>query len=139
MTTLGRLNAALILAISMFLAGCADRSAPTPVVPSTASSPATKQVYVVVQRGQSLDQIARSFRVPKGDIITANNLAPPYSVKPGATLAIPGAAPQLAENSLGPPKTAAPVGAATKLDRAAAAQNAPQPLKAKPAAPGKAI
>src|SRR5215207_91490 len=108
MTTLGRLHTALILAVSMFLAGCADRSAPTPLVTSTASSPAIKQVYVVVQRGQSLDQIARSFRVPKGDIIAANNLAPPYSVKPGATLVIPGAAPQLAEKPLGPPKPAAP-------------------------------
>ena len=136
MTTLGRLHTALILAVSMFLAGCADRSAPTPLVTSTASSPATKQVYMVVQRGQSLDQIARSFRVPKGDIIAANNLAPPYSVKPGATLVIPGAAPQHAENPLGPPKTAAPVRAATRLDRVAAAQNAPQPKK--PAAPEKA-
>jgi LysM repeat protein len=135
MTKLGRLNAALILAISMFLAGCTDRSAPTPVVTSTASSPAAKQVYVVVQRGQSLDQIARSFLVPKADIIAANNLAPPYSVKPGATLVIPGAASQFAENPLGRPKSAAPIRAATKPDRVAAAQNAPQPPKSKQAAP----
>jgi LysM repeat protein len=134
MTTLGRLHAASILAVSMFLVGCADRSASVPPGTATASS-ATKQFYVVVQRGQSLDQIARSFRVSKADIIAANNLVPPYSVQPGTTLVIPGAAPQLAENPPAPPKRAAPAPAATKLDRVAAVQDAPQRPKVKRAAP----
>jgi LysM repeat protein len=45
--------------------------------------------YVRVERGQSLDQLAHQYRVPKQRIITANNLAPPYRVVPGSQLEIP--------------------------------------------------
>ena len=43
---------------------------PAPVEPSVApAASAAKQIYVVVERGQSLDRVARDYRVAKQDII----------------------------------------------------------------------
>jgi lipoprotein NlpD len=130
MKRLRRFYAALLLICGVLLGGCADRSTPAPPVTAAAPSPAANQVYVVVQRGQSLDQVARSFGVPKGDIIAANNLPPPYSVKPGTVLAIPGIATVPTKNATAPPKATAPGSSAA--DRIAAAPATPRPAKAKP-------
>ena len=69
---------------------CAERPpAVAPVTPPAAAKP----IYLVVERGQSLDRIAQMFHVAKDDIIAANQLKPPYRVKPGTVLAIPVLAP----------------------------------------------
>lgn len=65
---------------------------------------------IVVQPGQSLGRIAESYHVSKQAIIAANHLAPPYSLKAGASLTIPGGA--AAEPGGQAPKAAKPVAAA---------------------------
>jgi len=45
--------------------------------------------YVVVERRQSLDGIAQTYRVMKQDIINANKLSAPYNLEKGAMLEIP--------------------------------------------------
>ena len=45
--------------------------------------------FVVVERGQSLESIARTYRVTKRDIIATNHLAVPYNLKPGTQLEVP--------------------------------------------------
>src|SRR5258708_19784994 len=45
--------------------------------------------FVVVERGQSLESIARTYRVAKRDIIETNHLAVPYNLKPGTQLEVP--------------------------------------------------
>ena len=128
-------GAALMLVSGALLGACAERSSSMPPLTDVSRSPPAKQVYVIVQHGQSLDQIARTFRVPRADIIAANNLAPPYSVRPGAALAIPGAAPYLADESIPAPKIARPVRTAAKSARADVVQSASEPAKSKLAAP----
>jgi LysM repeat protein len=68
------------------VAACTERP---PAVAPAAPPAAAKPIYVVVARGQSLDRIAQTYRVPKDDIIAANQLKPPYRLKPGTVLAIP--------------------------------------------------
>ena len=76
------------------IAACAERSPAMPPAPPPA---AAKPIYVVVERGQSLDQIAQTYRVAKDDIIAANQLKPPYRLKPGTVLAVPIVATGVAE------------------------------------------
>ena len=64
-----------------------------PAVAPAAPPAATKPIYMVVERGQSLDRIAQMFHVARDDIIAANQLKPPYRVRPGTVLAIPVLAP----------------------------------------------
>ena len=45
---------------------------------------------IVVEDGQSISRIAARYRVPKAAIIAANRLEPPYKIKPGQRLVIPG-------------------------------------------------
>ena len=45
--------------------------------------------YVRIEGGQSVADIARLYRVPKRDIIAANHLGAPYSLKPGTLLEVP--------------------------------------------------
>ena len=47
---------------------------------------------IVVKPGQSLGRIAEHYHVPKRTIIAANQLQPPYELKAGSQLVIPGAA-----------------------------------------------
>jgi LysM repeat protein len=47
---------------------------------------------IAVKPGQSLGRIAEHFHVPKRAIIAANQLHPPYELKAGSQLVIPGAA-----------------------------------------------
>src|ERR1700680_2331346 len=62
---------------------------------------------ITVERGQSLGRIAEAYHVPKQAIIAANHLTPPYKLKPGALLLLPGARPAPAQQAM-IPATAAP-------------------------------
>ena len=84
----------------LFLASCAGPestgTAPAPVVsPTTLSKqppgmPA-QSLTIIVQPGQSLGRIAEHYHVSKRAIIAANQLPPPYELKAGSRLVIPGA------------------------------------------------
>jgi murein DD-endopeptidase MepM/ murein hydrolase activator NlpD len=112
----GIFRAALILGCGA-LAACADR--PTPVAPATApAAPAASQIYVIVERGQSLDRIAQAYRVAKQDIIAANNLKPPYALRPGTVLHMPLTAVQPAKQTPEPKPTPAN-GTVAEPDRSA--------------------
>jgi LysM repeat protein len=52
------------------------------------AGPETRQI--VVEDGQSISRIAVRYRVPKAAIIAANRLEPPYKIKIGQRLVIPG-------------------------------------------------
>ncbi len=127
MFRLGIFRTALIVGCGL-VAACAERS--PPVAPATPPA-ATKQIHVVVERGQSLDRIAQTYRVAKDDIIAANQLKPPYSLKPGTVLAISVVATEAAEptalrpNPDTPPRVVAKpdtsLRAAVKPDRATSA------------------
>jgi LysM repeat protein len=112
----GIFRAALILGCGA-LAACADRPAPVAAAAAPAA-PAASQIYVIVERGQSLDRIAQAYRVAKQDIIVANNLKPPYALKPGTVLQMPLTAVQPAKQTPEPKSTPAS-GSAAKPDRAA--------------------
>ncbi len=89
----------LALAILGLLAACApDMRGPAPVVygganpPGPPGSPAAPAPgVVVVQPGQSLSIIARTYHLGWPALAAANHLTPPYRVKPGQQLVIPGA------------------------------------------------
>ena len=138
MFRLGIFRTALIVGCGL-VAACAERSPPvTPAAPPAA----TKQIHVVVERGQSLDRIAQTYRVAKGDIIAANQLKPPYRLKPGTVLAIPVAVTETAEPAAlrpipdTPPRVVAKpdisLRAAVKPDRATSAPTPMQRTKPKP-------
>lgn len=122
MSQLGIVRAALILGTGALAAACAGQ--PAPVGPTVApAQPAARQIYVVVERGQSLDRIARDYRVAKQDIIAANQLKPPYELKPGTVLAMPMGAAQ-PPKEVTPAKSALPAQATSKPDQAAATAGA---------------
>ena len=109
MNCAGVFRVALVLGTSALLA-CTDRPATPAVAPPM---PAVKQIYVVVERGQSLDRIAQMYRVAKQDIIAANQLKPPYELKPGTVLAMPASPAQpLKDATAGQATCAAPPGCA---------------------------
>ena len=81
-----------VLLSGLFLAACA--SAPTPDqtqsrLPLWLDGTGRAAFFVVVERGQSLESIARTYRVAKRDIIETNHLAVPYNLKPGTQLEVP--------------------------------------------------
>ena len=89
--------AALVLGSGSLLAACGER--PNVSTPGTApgDSPNARApitAHIVVQRGQSLRRIAQEYHVAERDIIAANHLAPPYTLKPGTFLTIAVAAPE---------------------------------------------
>jgi LysM repeat protein len=91
------LIAALVLGSGSLLAACGER----PDVSTPAAAPgdhpnarAPITAHIVVQRGQSLRRIAQEYHVEERDIIAANHLAPPYTLKPGTFLTIAVAAPE---------------------------------------------
>src|SRR3954471_3144018 len=79
----------------LLLAACAGREASVGPGAKPAPSPARHEIYILVQRGQTLDTIAGRFNVAKTDIIAINGLKPPYTLKPGAILKLPVAAQEL--------------------------------------------
>ncbi|HTQ33609.1 MAG TPA: LysM peptidoglycan-binding domain-containing M23 family metallopeptidase [Stellaceae bacterium] len=78
-------------------------------------------MHVIVRRGQTLDGYAYTYHVPRSAIIAANNLRPPYELKAGQRLTIPGAGARQAEPVSHPVATASAVAT-------------PQPLAPPPAA-----
>ena len=97
------LRAAAAIAAIGFVAAC---EAPTPTVlndvaPEVAApgsdtstqAPVAKREarQIVVEAGQSLSRIAVKYHTPQRAIIAANNLTPPYKIKIGQQLQIPGA------------------------------------------------
>jgi lipoprotein NlpD len=89
------LGTAVILGYGLLLAGCAGREASVGAAAKPASSPARNEIYILVQRGQTLEAVAGRFNVAKTDIIAVNDLKPPYTLKPGAVLKLPVAAQEL--------------------------------------------
>jgi LysM repeat protein len=139
------LRAAAALAVIGLVAAC-EAPTPTPVNgaapdaaapgPDASQQPpaATHDAHrIVVEPGQSVSRIAAKYGVAKRAIIAANNLTPPYKIKIGQSLLIPGTegplpAPAVAVSSgseiipldplalpgsSAPPPAAAPLAAAT--------------------------
>src|SRR6266568_1677538 len=79
-------RAAMLLSCSMLIAACAARPPSGPETPAHPAPAIQIGFHIVVERGQSLDRIAQTYRVSKQDIIAANNLTPPYALKPGTVL-----------------------------------------------------
>jgi murein DD-endopeptidase MepM/ murein hydrolase activator NlpD len=78
--------AGVLVALAVVLAGCAS-GGPAPVVNNEQSiAPPTQ---IIVQRGQTLSGIARSYRIPMLALAEANRLAPPYRILAGQALIIP--------------------------------------------------
>jgi LysM repeat protein len=90
----------------LLLASCATRES-TSLSPSAAVSPPVamatlpkqsaktapgRSLTITVKPGQSLGGIAEHYHVPKRAIIAANQLQPPYELRAGSRLVIPGAA-----------------------------------------------
>jgi LysM repeat protein len=132
----------VLLSCGLVLAACGDNPEPVVRAPAPAQAPVANQIYIVVQRGQTLDALADKFRVPKAEIIASNNLKPPYALKPGAVLKIPAPPPELPgegqaeEKPADRPAPARPAPAVRKPDRAAAAQPAePDAAPARPKRP----
>ena len=87
----------------LLLVSCApsDTSPPAAVTPPIAAAAPPKQLpdappgrplRITVKPGQSLGRIAEYYHVPIRAIIAANQLQPPYELKAGSQLVIPGAA-----------------------------------------------
>src|SRR3954451_5769514 len=97
----GLARAAAAFALAGVVTGCAgDQAGPAPVylrngmaegAPVSSPAPRRETQRIVVRPGQSLKGIARAYRVPERTIIAANHLTPPYKLKIGASLVIPGA------------------------------------------------
>jgi LysM repeat protein len=96
----------LLLGCALLLGACAERTPPA-AEPAATAAPTPAGFYIVVERGQSLDSIARTYRVAKGEIVAANKLMPPYGLKPGTVLQIPRAAASPAKQTTTRPKPAA--------------------------------
>ena len=92
MNRCGFFGAALTVTCGTLLAACVQGPQKSAPVETSAHPPAAPEETrnIVVQRGQSLGRIAETYHVPQQAIIAANHLAPPYRLKAGARLAIPG-------------------------------------------------
>jgi murein DD-endopeptidase MepM/ murein hydrolase activator NlpD len=114
----GLVRAAIVVMLAGLVGACADQSGePAPVylkggAPMAAAPPPPRQI--VVQRGQTLDALARAYHVPVGAIIAANGLKPPYRLQAGAHLTIPNAGPPPMQQAMAPAAPSAAV-AATPL------------------------
>jgi murein DD-endopeptidase MepM/ murein hydrolase activator NlpD len=115
----GLAAAPAVAAILGWLAACAPVGGPAPVVYGGADRPTPPVVapgaplpaVVVVQPGQSLSMIARTYHLTWPALAAANRLSPPYRLKPGQRLVIPGGRTGVATRSAiawGAPAAAAP-------------------------------
>jgi len=147
--------------------GAPEVAAPGPDTPQQAPAAKREAQQIVVEAGRSVSRIAAKYGVSRRAIIDANNLTPPYKIKTGQDLLIPGAggsppAPAVAGSpppeiiSLNPPalpgSTAPPPTAATASPApppvvpalkpfevaAPAGDKSPEPLRAPPASSGSA-
>lgn len=92
----------------LLLAACAGREASVGPGAKPAPSPARHEIYILVQRGQTLDTIAGRFNIAKTDIIAINGLKSPYALKPGAILKLLVAAQELNPETSADEKPATP-------------------------------
>jgi LysM repeat protein len=115
-------GAVLVLTCGSLIGGCADHSRATVAAPPPAQEPARPTQQIVVQRGQSLDEIARTRRVSKHEIIQLNQLAAPYTLKAGATLLVPAVHAQQVKQTKAWPTAPAVTTKAAEPDRLAAVQ-----------------
>lgn len=91
--------------------------------PGSAAGPNAVPVYVVKDK-DTVDGLSRRYGVPAQTIIDRNNLKAPYTIKPGQTLAMPGA--RFVQDSYGEPAS---------QQTAAANPNAPSSVKREGLAP----
>lgn len=91
--------------------------------PGSAAGPKAVPVYVVKNK-DTVDGLSRRYGVPSQTIIDRNNLKAPYTLKPGQTLAMPGA--RFVPDSYGEPAS---------QQTAAANPNAPSSVKREGLAP----
>jgi murein DD-endopeptidase MepM/ murein hydrolase activator NlpD len=117
----GVIRAGLVTILASLVAACAGQTDPAPVFlrgsaePSAAPMPPPQPArQIVVQRGQTLGGVAQAYHVPKSAIIAANRLQPPYELKAGARLIIPGAGGST-QMAMGHSAAAPGVGSATPL------------------------
>ena len=118
----GIIRAGLVVILAALVGACAMQTDPAPVFLRGSAEPApapmpppTPTRQIVVQRGQSLGGIAQAYHVPKSAIIAANHLQPPYELKAGAKLVIPGEGGPPPQMAMGHTAAAPPVGPATPL------------------------
>ncbi len=93
-----RIRINILLAVVLAPGGwaCAPRSTPAPVIMGGAGAvspaypaPANGQGHVVVQPGDTLYAISRYHQTALQALIEANDLAPPFIIKPGQVLRLP--------------------------------------------------
>jgi len=134
---------AAMVSYGLLLAACSSRGVSVAPTATPAASPAQNEIYIVVQRGQTLDAIADRFHVKKAEIIALNDLIPPYRLKPGGILKLPVAAQldpetQADEEPAPQPRPSASATSATTAASPAQAQRPARPKrseKPKPSAP----
>ena len=119
----GIARAGLVAILAALVGACAMQTDPAPVFLRGSAEPMappmppppTPTRQIVVQRGQSLGGIAQAYHVPKSAIIAANGLRPPYELKAGAKLIIPGEGGPPPQMAMGHTAAAPPVGTAMPL------------------------
>ena len=123
------------LAMLGLVSGCA--ATPEPAPPAHTMQPMT----VVVSRGDTLSGLARQHGVALQALASANGLAPPYRIRPGQVLHLPGTArtPAATPSERAPAAQVPPpapivetVVAAAALSRAVTAEPLPPPATAPP-------
>lgn len=119
-----RINVFLAMVLASGLWACAPRGTPAPVIIGGAGAPVPEypaathgKGSVVVQPGDTLYAISRYHQTALQALVEANNLAPPFIIKPGQVLRLPGhpdappppaasAQNQIASTELAPPVSA---------------------------------
>jgi murein DD-endopeptidase MepM/ murein hydrolase activator NlpD len=98
--------------------------------PDAPIPPQRRDVRLTVRPGQSLRGIAHAYHVPERTIIAANHLSPPYKIKIGQALLVPGAVEAPVQQAMVPPKTVYEVPPVREAPLPVAA--APAPVAAAP-------
>jgi murein DD-endopeptidase MepM/ murein hydrolase activator NlpD len=111
----GLARAAIAILLAGLVAACVDGmpSEPAPVYmkggmaggapDATPIPPQRRDVRLTVKPGQSLRGIAHAYHVPERTIIAANQLSPPYKLKIGQALLVPGAVEAPVQQAMVPP------------------------------------
>ena len=92
-----RINIFLAIVLALGLWACAPRGTPAPLIIGGASAPVPEYPVaphgrgsVVVQPGDTLYAISRYHQTALQELVETNNLAPPFIIKPGQVLRLPG-------------------------------------------------
>ena len=78
----------LSIALCLSVTGCARKAPPAPVTELGLNIDSLTGA-IVVDRGDNLYDIAKRFKLPLQDIVTLNNIAPPYVLQAGERLKLP--------------------------------------------------